>query len=59
MGGSDCLKTEIRILRGLEGRLSLEISNVLFTGVFRSKNEDFVYFASKNCVAGSFQEANS
>ncbi len=34
-------------MRGLEGKLSLEIPNVLFTGIFRSRDEDFTYFASK------------
>ena len=44
---SNCLKTEMLVLRGLKDKLSLEIPNVLFTGVFRFRDEDFIYFASK------------
>lgn len=43
---SDCLKTEIRVLRGLEGKTRLAIPNVLFHGVFSSGNEEFSYFVS-------------
>ena len=44
---SDCLKTEIRVLRGLEGKTRLAIPNVLFHGVFPSGNQEFTYFVSK------------
>lgn len=43
---SNCLKTEIQVLRGLEGKTDLNIPNVLFEGVFYNKGEEFVYFAS-------------
>jgi len=44
---SDCLKTEMHVLRGLEQKTLLEIPNVLFEGTFNSGNEEFVYFASE------------
>lgn len=44
---SNCLKTEIQVLRGLEGKTDLNIPNVLFEGIFYNENEEFVYFASK------------
>jgi len=44
---SDCLKTEMHVLRELEQRVCLDIPNVLFNGVFSDGNEEFVYFASK------------
>ena len=44
---SDCLKTEIRVLLGLEGKTRLAIPNVLSHGVFLSGNEEFAYFVSK------------
>ena len=44
---SDCLKTEMYVLRGLEGKFSIDIPNVLFSGAFSAGNEEFVYFASR------------
>ncbi len=44
---SNCLKTEIQVLRGLEGKTDLNIPNVLFEGTFFNGSEEFVYFASK------------
>ena len=44
---SDCLKKEMHVLRGLEGKTLIDIPNVLFEGVFNSGNEEFVYFVSK------------
>lgn len=44
---SDCLKTEMKVLRGLASKVRLDIPNVLFDGVFTVENEEFVYFASK------------
>lgn len=43
---SDCLKTEMHVMRGLEKRTHLNIPNVLFDGVFSVGNDIFVYFAS-------------
>lgn len=48
---SDCLKTEIKVLTGLQGRLSVDIPSVLFSGEFDEQGETFVFFASK-IVAG-------
>lgn len=44
---ANCLKTEIQVLKGLEGKTDLNIPNVLFEGVFYNEDEKFVYFASK------------
>ena len=44
---SECLKTEMHVLRGLEQKTNLEIPNVLFDGVFSVESDEFVYFASK------------
>ena len=44
---SDCLKTEMKVLRGLEQKTQLDIPNVLFDGAFSVGSEEFVYFASK------------
>lgn len=41
---SDCLKTEMRVLRGLDGKLSLAIPNVLFSGGFHFGKERFCIF---------------
>lgn len=44
---SNCLKTEMQVLRGLEGKTAVDIPNALFEGVFSAREEEFVYFASK------------
>lgn len=44
---SDCLKTEMKVPRGLEQKTQLDIPNVLFDGAFSVGSEEFVYFASK------------
>lgn len=44
---SECLRTEIQVLRGLEKKISIDIPNVLFDGVFPVENEEFVFFASR------------
>lgn len=44
---SECLKTEMKVLLGLEQKTNLDIPNVLFDGAFPVGNEEFVYFASK------------
>ena len=44
---SDCLKTEMKVLRGLEQKMQLDIPNVLFDGAFSVGSEEFVYFTSK------------
>ena len=44
---SDCLKVEMQVLNGLQGRLDLDIPNVLFAGEFIEGNENLVFSASK------------
>lgn len=44
---SDCLIDEMKVLRGLENRLSVNIPNVEFDGTFVSDSQNFVFFASK------------
>lgn len=44
---SDRLKVEMRVLQGLEQKMSLNIPNVLFNGTFFDGREEFVYFVSK------------
>lgn len=44
---SDCLKTEIRVLKGLGSKMPLKIPNVIFEGEFSVKGGKFTYFASK------------
>lgn len=54
---SDCLKTEMQVLRGLEGKLSIDIPNVLFEGVFSAGNEEFVFYASKRLKGKKLSKA--
>lgn len=44
---SQCLQTEIRVLRGLEHRLPLAVPNVLLTCTYAWGGEEFVWFASR------------
>lgn len=44
---SDRLKVEMRVLQGLEQKMSLNIPNVIFNGTFFDGHEEFVYFVSK------------
>lgn len=44
---SDCLIDEIKVLKGLEHKLSVNIPNVEFDGTFVSNGQKFVFFASK------------
>ena len=44
---SDCLIDEMKVLRGLENRLSVNIPNVEFDGTFVSDSQNFVFFASR------------
>ncbi len=44
---SDCLKTEIQVLRGLEQKEPPDIPNVFFSGTFSAGREEFAYFVSK------------
>ena len=44
---SDCLQLEMKVLKGLQNKLNLDIPDVGFTGKFKTGNEEFVYFISK------------
>lgn len=55
---SECLKTEMHVLRGLEQKINLEIPNVLFEGVFSVGNDEFVYFASKRLKGKTLSKAD-
>lgn len=44
---SDCLIDEMKVLKGLKNRLSVNIPNVEFEGTFVSDSQNFVFFASK------------
>ena len=44
---SDCLETEITVLKQLQDKLNLEIPNVVSKGKFKTDRGEFVYFISK------------
>lgn len=44
---SDCLIDEMKVLKGLDNRLSVNIPNVEFYGTFVNEGQNFVFFASK------------
>lgn len=44
---SNCLQTEIKVLNGLKGKLTLEIPEVLFTGEFEEDGQLFTYSVCK------------
>ncbi len=54
---SDCLKTEMQVLRGLDQKMPLDIPNVLFEGTFSAGEEKFVYFASKRLSGKNLSKA--
>lgn len=54
---SECLKTEMRVLRGLEKKMPIDIPNVLFDGVFSVGNGEFVFFASKRLCGKKLSKA--
>lgn len=43
---SDCLKKEIKVLKGIEGKITLNIPNVLYSGTFVFYNQEFTFFIS-------------
>ena len=47
---SDCLIDEMKVLKGLKNRLSVNIPNVEFEGTFVSDGQNFVFFASKKLI---------
>ena len=47
---SDCLIDEMKVLRGLENKLSVNVPNVEFEGTFVNDNQNFVFFASKKLI---------
>ncbi len=49
---SECLKKEIKVLKGLESKLSVNIPNVEFENTFEYYGQEFVLFASKK-IQGS------
>ena len=44
---SDCLIDEMKVLKGLDNRLSVNIPNVEFYGTYVNEGQNFVFFASK------------
>ncbi len=40
---SDCLQVEMKVIKGLENKLNLDIPNVEYAGKFKNENEEFVY----------------
>lgn len=55
---SECLKTEMHVLRGLEQKTNLEIPNVLFEGVFSVGSDEFVYFVSNRLNGKNLPKAD-
>ena len=55
---SDCLKTEMYVLRGLVNRTHMNIPTVLFDGTFSVENDEFVYFASKRLKGKNLLKAD-
>lgn len=55
---SDRLKVEMRVLQGLEQKMSLNIPNVIFNGTFFDGHEEFVYFVSKRLDGKKLSKAD-
>ena len=55
---SDRLKVEMRVLQGLEQKMSLNIPNVIFNGTFFYGHEEFVYFVSKRLDGKKLSKAD-
>lgn len=55
---SDRLKVEMRVLQGLEQKMSLNIPNVIFNGTFFDGHEEFVYFVSERLDGKKLSKAD-
>lgn len=55
---SDRLKVEMRVLQGLEQKMSLNIPNVIFNGTFFDGHEEFVCFVSKRLDGKKLSKAD-
>ena len=49
---SECLKTEMQVVKGLGTKLNVEIPNVLFQGAFFHEGEEYTYFGSRKLPGG-------
>ena len=53
---SECLKTEMQIVKGLGTKLNVEIPNVLFQGAFFHEGEEYTYFGSRKLPGHSLNK---
>ena len=53
---SECLKTEMQVVKGLGTKLNVEIPNVLFQGAFFHEGEEYTYFGSRKLPGHSLNK---
>lgn len=53
---SECLKTEMQVVKGLGTKLNVEIPNVLFQGAFFHEGEEYTFFGSRKLPGHSLNK---